>query len=861
MDLLERASELQALNSALSEAGTEGRVALVYGEAGIGKTSLVEKFIKEQDGSWRILRGACDSLFTPRPLGPLHDIASETEGNLSALLVTESNRTAIFSTCLDELKAQKTILVIEDVHWADEATLDLLKYLGRRIRQTTSLMILTYRDDEIGMDHPLRFLLGDLASSGTLHRIPVSSLTNEAVRELAKNKNVDSVALHRLTNGNPFFVTEVLAGESGISTTVRDAVLARAARLSPSARVVLEAAAVIGSRVEPWLLSTVSNGEAANVGECISRGMLQMQGDNYAFRHELARQTILESISPQRKLVLHRMTLSTLRESPATRNDFARLAYHAEGTKDADAILEYAPAAARQASVVSSHREAIALYELALRFADALLPAGHAQILEAYEVELFFAHRMAERMIVLKKAIELWHSIGDRLREGANLERLAETFFLLGRKNESEETSQAAIAVLEGLPPSAELAQAYKTQCFIRMENRDCAEAVIWGEKAIPLAERFDDTQNLVRVCNYMGCAMMVIDYERGRELMERGLAIARGANLQFSIGGLFTNLGWMLVEVYQLADAERYLTEGIAYAAEHDDDYHMLGGLVWQALARLYQGRWGEAIETALKVLQRPYLDIQTSTCALLALGRARLRCGDSRALAALDEALVLSVQAAALPRLGPARAARAEMAWLKNNNSLAREEARAVYDIAVSKEHPWIAGELAFWRWRAEDEFIPPDWIARPFALQIAGDWRGAAEDWEHRGCPYEQAMALMDGDEAAQLAALEIFERLGARPIIEKLKEQMRSQGIRVPRGPRPATRGNPFGLTAREMEVLTCLAEGLSNSAIAKKLSLSTRTIDHHIAAILQKLGAHSRGEAVASALQNHLLPME
>lgn len=859
MELLERTSQLQALHSALSEAGSEGRVALVYGEAGIGKTTLVEQFIKEQDGSWRILRGACDSLFTPRPLGPLHDIASETKGNLSALLVTESNRTAIFSACLNELKEQSTILVIEDVHWADEATLDLLKYLGRRIRQTTSLMILTYRDDEIGMDHPLRFLLGDLASSGTLHRIPVSSLTNEAVRELAKNKNVDSVALHRLTNGNPFFVTEVLAGESGIPTTVRDAVLARAARLSHSARAVLEAAAVIGLRVEPWLLSDISGAEAASLEECIATGMLLSQGDYYAFRHELARQTILESISSQRRLALHRMTLTALKESPEMRNDLARLANHAQGTNDASAVLKYAPAAARQASIASSHREAIALYELALRFADTLLPADHAQMLEAYALELRFANRFADAISILKKAIELWGSMGNRLREGRNLAELSIQLTVEGRNTESEMVSQAAIAMLEALPPSAELAWAYTSQCFIRMMHRDCADAIKWGEKAIALAEHFEDAEKLARAYNYTGCAMLAMDYERGRALLERNLAIGREVNLPWAFAGTYTSLGWMLVEVYQLADAERYLTEGIAYATEHDDDYHLLQMQVWRALVRLYQGRWGEAIETALKVLQSRYLDIEARTCALLALARTRVRLGDPRALMALDEALALSVQAAALPRLGPARAARAEMAWQGGDNGRAIEQARACYDIAVSKQHPWIAGELAFWRWRAGDDFIPPAWIAKPFGLQIAGDWRGAAEEWEQRGCPYEQGMALMDGDEAAQLAALEIFERLGARPAIEKLKQEMRSKGVRgIPRGPRPTTRENTFGLTAREMEVLASLVDGLSNNAIAKKLSLSTRTVEHHIASILQKMQVQSRSEAVALAAKDGLI---
>ena len=871
MELLERTTHLQALDSALSQVKAregQGCIALVYGEAGIGKTSLVEHFVKEHNHSWRILQGACDSLFTPRPLGPLHDIALQisspkrAQGSLPALLDSESNRAAIFSACLNDLKTQKTILIIEDIHWADEATLDLLKYLGRRIRQTISLMILTYRDDEIGMDHPLRLLLGDLASSHALHRIPVSSLSKAAVHKMAKNKNVDFVELHRLTNGNPFFATEVLAVESGIPETVRDAVLARAARLSPSAWAVLEAAAVIGSRAEPWLLSSIIGAESSYVEECIARGMLHSQGDYYAFRHELARQTILETISRQRKITLHRLALNALKESSETRNDLARLANHAEGTNDANAVLEYAPAAARQASAASSHREAIAFYELALRFADTLPPAEHAQILEAYVVELDFKNRMAEIIIVLKKAIEIWHSIGDSLREGANLEYLAETFHLLGWNTESEETSRAAITMLEALPPNAELARAYKGQCYIRLAQRDCIEAITWGEKAIALAERFQDTETLARSYDYLGCATLVLDFERGRTLLERSLAIGREANLTFAIAGTLGNLGGMSGEVYQFAHADRYLTEGIAYAREHDDDYHLLDMLAWKALTNLYQGRWADAAEIALTVLQQPNADIFDRARALLALGRLRVRQGEPGAQPALDEALKLSLQADSIPRMGMAQAARVEAAWLSGGNfGRILEETRLIYDLAISKKHPWITGELAFWRWRAGEEITPPAWVARPFALQIDGDWSGAAEEWDERGCPYEKAMALMDGDEVAQLAALDIFERLGARPGMELLKQKLRARGTRIPRGPRPVTRANPFGLTSREMETLAYLVRGLSNNAIARQFSLSTRTVEHHIASILQKMGVQSRNEAVARALKDKLFPSE
>jgi DNA-binding CsgD family transcriptional regulator len=201
------------------------------------------------------------------------------------------------------------------------------------------------------------------------------------------------------------------------------------------------------------------------------------------------------------------------------------------------------------------------------------------------------------------------------------------------------------------------------------------------------------------------------------------------------------------------------------------------------------------------------------------------------------------------------------AETAWLQGNMKRCHTEAENMFKNACELNIPNYIGRLAYWMWRAGAITEPPPNAAEPYATQIRGDWRNAASMWEKYGCPYEQGMALMDGDEAAQLKALEIFESLGARPIIEKLKRQMSAQGIRVPRGPRPTTRENPFGLTAREMEVLGYIAKGQSNNAIAKGLSLSTRTVEHHIASILQKMRVGSRNEAVMLAMKENLLTSE
>ncbi len=148
----------------------------------------------------------------------------------------------------------------------------------------------------------------------------------------------------------------------------------------------------------------------------------------------------------------------------------------------------------------------------------------------------------------------------------------------------------------------------------------------------------------------------------------------------------------------------------------------------------------------------------------------------------------------------------------------------------------------------------------IAEPFARQIAGDWRGAAALWAQMGCPYEQALALADGDEEALLNALTLFERLGAQPAVTLLRQRLRKQGIGgIPRGPRLSTRTNQIGLTTRQLEVLELLAKGLSNAEIANRLSTSPKTIDHHVSAVLAKLGVHSRAQAVATAYEMKLIP--
>src|SRR5680860_576566 len=316
MDLLERASHLQELDELLQRAAAgSGSMAIVGGEAGSGKTSLIHQFASRPGAASRAMIGACDALSTPRPLGPLFDVASSLGPLVRRLLRDHERRTELFSAVLDDLSgSEPTLFVIEDVHWADEATLDLLRFLGRRIDQTRTLLAVTYRNDEAPSRHPLQIVLGDLATLKPVRRISLPLLSQKAVAILCEGTPLDPRELHRRTGGNPFYVTEVIASNTNdIPATVRDAVLTRAARLSPAGREALDAAAVIGDRVEPWLLKPVVGEAAAMVDECLVVGLLRAVDGTLRFRHQLAQQAVLDEISPIRASQLHVRVLGALR--------------------------------------------------------------------------------------------------------------------------------------------------------------------------------------------------------------------------------------------------------------------------------------------------------------------------------------------------------------------------------------------------------------------------------------------------------------------------------------------------------------------------------------------------------------------
>ncbi|MFL5666269.1 MAG: ATP-binding protein, partial [Ktedonobacteraceae bacterium] len=546
MDLLERDHCFDQLSELLCTATTgHGRTVLISGEAGIGKTALVELFVSRHRSTVRRLWGACEAFFTPRPLGPLYDIATQAGGSLSQLMGRDTERGALFSAFLEELQKSPTptVVVFEDVHWADEATLDLIKFLGRRIPHLPVLFLVTYRDTELSRDHPLWSVIGDLPSIAVT-RLSLAPLSEQAVTCLAHQAHRSAEQLYAVTGGNPFFVTEVLASDTpGVPLMVRDAVLARIARLSPAARPLLELASVVPTRTELWLLETVLGSVASALEECFTSGMLSLDQSTVVFRNELARQAVESTLSPLRQQALHTQVLQAFINHSEDSSQAARLVHHAIGANDGALVARYAPLAAQQASTHGAHREAAAQYETALLWASQFSPEQEAKLLSGLAYECYLTGQTEKAVQAQETALRIWQKLDRSDQVGDTLRWLSRLNWFLGKSCEAQQYAAEAVHLLETLPPGTKLAMAYSNRAQLAMLADNTAEAVRWGERAIELAEPLGDNETLVHALNNMGTSQLTAGDERGRVHLERSLQLALEQGWEEHVARAYNNL------------------------------------------------------------------------------------------------------------------------------------------------------------------------------------------------------------------------------------------------------------------------------------------------------------------------------
>lgn len=854
MDLVERHTQLAELNAALRDAQAgRGCVVLVSGEAGAGKTTLVRRFAEDITDQSRVLWGMCDDLATPRPLGPFRDMfrqltdpADRAGGAASA--------GELLDAILNELARSRfgTVVVVEDAHWADAATLDGIRFIGRRVRRQPAVLVVTVRGDEVPADHPLRAAFGAIPADD-IRRVRLPALSRHGVAMLAGRDDIDE--LYRRTGGNPFYVTEVLAApDTAVPETIQDAVMARAGRLSLAGLATVETVAVIPGRAERWILD---EGEVAEgLDEAVRLGMLVTDGETVRFPHEVARQAIEGQFSAEARAAINARVLGVLVGRDV---DAARLTHHAERAGDAAAVARFAPEAARAAARLDSHREAVAHYRQAVARAQLYPPDDLAVLWReyAFECTLTGAHMEAARAVT--ESARLLETMDDPEGLGLSLTMQSEALWYLGRGAEARTVLDRAGDVLDGAPPGPALAWFAAQQARLAMVDWRSDDAVTWGNQAVALARRLDDLELEVHALNTVGTARGRIAPFRNAELLD-SLRLAQSHGLSAAASRAYVNLVSAARERLDPGAAMRYLEEGLDFCAEHD----LLTALAWllgeRAELHLDQGRWADAEEDAERSLEGS--DTRNAT-ALVVLGLLQARRGDDSAAAHLTQAQRIADEIRDNQVVVPVSIARLEAAWLAQDTTEVRRLAAGLAELAPRTSRDSGASISMLWLWLNRVGLLDnaPAATMEPYSLQIAGHCREAAAAWAELGYVYAQADALADAREPEPLLeALDILDRLGARPRAAMVRARLTKLGVgSVPRGPRRTTRASPAGLTARQTEVLRLLAEGMTYQEIAETLYLSVKTVDHHAAAVRAKLQARTRDEAVAAARRRGVLP--
>jgi DNA-binding CsgD family transcriptional regulator/tetratricopeptide (TPR) repeat protein len=855
--LLERDEELRVLDFALDRAGTgEGAVMLLSGEAGIGKTALVRAFCSKAVGRAQLQVGGCDDLLTPRTLGPLRDAVRVGGGPLAEALGA-GDPESIFSAVLAQLSARApTVLVVEDVHWADEATLDVLRFAGRRIADLPAVLLVTYRDDEVERAHRLQQLLGGL-SGPAVRRLALRRLSRTAVTRLAGGTNATSAALFRLTGGNPFFVTEALAApRDDVPLTVVDAVLARVRRLDTTSAAALDQLSVVPSGVSIALARELL-GDLSTVEVAEQMGMLEVRPDAIAFRHELARRAVEGSLPVVARLGLNARVLAALL---ATQDpDPSRVIHHAVEAGDDAAVVAHAPSAAAMANRAGAHAQEVEFYEHALRRRHLLAARDQAAVLQACALALFVLNRPAAALEAGTAAVRLREELGEPGPLGEALVALAPIQWALTRPQECLATAARAVGLLEPDGDSARRVWALAYHGLLLTTVDRWSEALPLGEAAVEMAQRLgaDAPLGLARVLR--GRARLRLGDEAGLDEMLSGVRTAAAARLHQHVMMGYVCIVQELWQLGRIAEAEHHLDDGGAYAHERDVDLYLDYLVAHRLRLREMRGEW-DAAEAGFRALLDSHVDGPDEDAggarhSLPALARLLVRRGDHGAEEMLARAQAYAARANSLYELVPALMAAIEHAWLTNQPDRAAAVVTTLLARTEGVGRERQRGELLRYLRRLSVPVEPFTGCPQEYAAGIQGDWRAAAAAWERIGDAYQRALELAESDEPEPtVQALLLLEALGARPAITLVRQRLRRLGVtQIPRGPNPATRANPAGLTDRQVEIVVLLTAGLTNAEIAARLVVSIRTVDHHVSAVLQKLGVHTRRDVASAAV--------
>ncbi|MGY1690898.1 ATP-binding protein [Geodermatophilus sp. SYSU D01105] len=852
MDLLERDGPIRSLTAACDRAARgRGGVVLVTGEPGIGKTALATAFADRLLGG-RVLLGRCDDLATPRPLGPLRDLAGAVGGPLSRSLAEGAPPSEVHDRLLGELAAppHPTVLVLEDVHWADDATVDVITTVGRRIAGLPAVLVLTYRDGDLPAGHALHRAVAGLPTPAVT-RLPLAPLSPEAVAVLVGE---GAERVHAVTGGNPFYVTELLDAPRGeLPPSVAAAVAGRVASLDPAARHLVELVSVVPSRMDAGLLDTVLPGWPAAAEQPEQRGLLQVGPGHVAFRHELTRQAVLGALSGAARRRRHAEVLAGLLRRGA---DPADLVHHAEAAGDGEVLAAWALPAARHAAAQESSREAYAHYRRAGRFAGRLPDPERARVWEEASSAAYRVGRIPEALTAVDDAAAAFGAAGDRAGVGRCARLRSRLHWYAGEGDAARREARRAVEVLEPLGESPELAAACSSLSQLAMLADDHAECRSWGRRAAEMAQRVGDPATYAHARVNIGVTEAYEDPDATATLEEAHRAADACGERHEAVRAL-VNAAWAQLLWVRPDEARRLAERAREYATAHEVD--QLGAYLDVTIAwlRARAGEWEAAARVAGAAVGAEAT--VTRLLAATVLAEVAVRRGDADAAARLADVAARADRTGELQRIEPVLELEVEHALLTGGPLPVGRIARAVTLAWETGCTRWGGGRLAAWAAVAGYPVDVDGPAAAPHAAVLAGDWAAAADAFGAIGWPYDRALASSFLDDPTALAeALETARALGAAPLAAHVGRRMRALGHPVPHGRRTSTRTNPAGLTARQVEVLRLLAEGLTNTEIADRLVVSPRTAEHHVEAVLAKLAVPTRRDAARQAAALGLL---
>ena len=846
--LVEREGDRSRLQQAAAELGVSGSLVLVSGEAGFGKTSLLKEFVATLDHRFDVLYGTCDAMDAPAAFAPLYELFHAFPPDLIEHVRDGSERQLVYAGILKLISDERTVLVLEDVHWADEATVGLIRYLGRRIGATRSLLVVSYRLEELDSVHPLRLVIADVAAFAT--RIELLPLSVEGVRRLAMGTHAAVDALHAATLGNPFFVDQVLRhSDESVPQSVGEAVLASAHQLPEEAMELLEMVAISPEGLDFDIVTGLISNPDNYLDLACQRRLLEIRGDRVRCRHELIRMSLEQAIPPARSRRLHARILGSLEQQSLDKLEITRLAHHSVKSGSGAKAIRYSLQAAEDAVAAGAHRQAAVHYSNALAFKHLMDVSTLDAVLLATAREQCLLNDLAATDTAQER-LEL--QANDRDRAAAQ----AWVGFFASRADDLDlaiRSADDAILALQSLPPSEGLAVALSVRAKAYVAQGNWEAAIKSAQEAMTVAEATGTVDMYAEAAITYGTVLWQLGEPSWIDVIERASEIAIDANRHEPGAHALNNAGVLMLWELRLPEARGRLNKALDYAIANELDAWYIALLTSRAQINVMEGRYPEAAEDLARAVG-PRTCSSTQCEGVITRSLLLGRSGENGAQRALQDALRMTDEIGMYLEHVLATSLAMEAAWL---GLLDPGEALARYE-AVSRMSPladdaWARVRLGFWAIRLGAE-PPAGPLPGPIGHELEGDVSAAGRMWEKMGFPVEAALTKALALDVPLDAIFAELASIGALGVAAALRRHLREQGVRgIPRGERRSTAENVAGLTSRQAEVLGLLTKGMTNAAIAQQLFISEKTASHHVSAILRKLGVDNRGQAIAQAM--------